>query len=227
MMDWVEIGDCRLACGDCLDVLGTLEAGSVDAVVSDVPYGLNYDASKSSQQGITPFGPIEGDSEPFDVLPWLVFPDVLVWALPQLTTNVPVGMGTWYAWDKTTRNDLGCCISEYEYAWHMRATKTRGYRHLWSGAYKASESGKTRLHPTQKPIALMQWCLKHVKGETILDPYMGSGTTAIACIRTGRKFIGIELDPEYFAIACKRIQDEYKRMALFEPVPEMKQVALF
>ena len=65
-------------------------------------------------------------------------------------------------------------------------------------------------HPTQKPLKLMQWCLTHIPdAQTILDPFMGSGTTGVACIKMGRKFIGIELDPDYFRIACDRIQRAY------------------
>ena len=211
-----EDGSVRLINADCLAVLPTLEAGSVDAVVTDAPYGIGYDASQSTQQGIQPFEKITGDGEAFDVSPWLPFYDVLVWCLPQLTLNVPQ-FGAWYAWDKTTRNDLRCRISEYEYAWHKMATKTRGFRHLWSGAYRASEANRKRVHPTQKPIVLMTWCLKFVYGETVLDPYLGSGTTGVACIRTCRRFIGIEIEPKYFDIAVARCKAELNRFPLLEP----------
>jgi len=81
-------------------------------------------------------------------------------------------------------------------------------------------NGERKEHPNQKPLPLMEWAIGFTTG-CVCDPMMGSGTTGVACIRTGRKFIGIELDPGYFAIAVKRIQDE-ARLALFEPVPEMK-----
>jgi DNA modification methylase len=211
--------------GDCLEVLPTL--GKVDAVVSDVPYGLSYDSSSSTQQGIKSFDMIEGDSHPFNVSPFVAFSDVLIWSLPQLTLGVPVGLGAWYAWDKTIRNDLGCRISEYEYCWHKRATKTRGFRHLWSGAYRHSEAGDERLHPNQKPVVLMQWCLKHVDADTILDPFAGSGTTLVACVRTGRKSIGIEIDEHYCEIAARRMEAELNACPLFEPpTPTIRQGSL-
>lgn len=73
-----------------------------------------------------------------------------------------------------------------------------------------------KLHPTQKPVPLMEWCLDFLPdNETILDPFMGSGTTGVACVKLGRKFIGIELDPKYFDIACKRIEEAYKQPDLF------------
>jgi site-specific DNA-methyltransferase (adenine-specific)/modification methylase len=73
-----------------------------------------------------------------------------------------------------------------------------------------------RVHPTQKPVSLMEWCLGFVpKAETILDPFMGSGTTGVAAVQMGRKFIGIEREPKYFDIACKRIEDAQKQGDLF------------
>jgi DNA modification methylase len=81
------------------------------------------------------------------------------------------------------------------------------------------ESGVRNVHPTQKPIAVMEWCISLLAKSaiTILDPFMGSGTTGVACIRTGRKFIGIEIDHQYFDIAVKRIEKEYNIPRLFKP----------
>ena len=96
-------------------------------------------------------------------------------------------------------------------AWTNCFGRSRVFNHLWIGAYRDSESGIRNVHPTQKPIALMRWCIEQSKidpGDTILDPFMGSGTTGVACVRTGRKFIGIELDPGYFQIAVDRIRRE-------------------
>ena len=216
--------------GDSLEILPTLTG--IDAVVTDPPYGINYDASKSRQQGIQRFAMLAGDSTPFDISPWLAFDDVIAWCLPQCTINVPVGVGAWYAWDKVKQNGLGVRISECEYAWHKRATKTRAFRHLWSGAYRDSESGEAAEHPTQKPVALMEWCLSFLPvAETILDPFAGSGTTGVACIRTGRKFIGIEIDPHYAAIAAKRLQraeaDRRNSLPFPDPEPVPVQAEMF
>jgi len=193
--------------GDCLDVLRSLPDGCVDAVVTDPPYGLEYDASSSTQQGIQPFKMLVGDSQPFDIRPFLHFPDVLAWCRPQLTVGVPVGVGAWYAWDKVTRNDMGVWIGECEYAWHKRATKTRMFRHLWSGAYRDSEQGLRSVHPTQKPVALMRWCLKLATkpGDLVLDPFAGSGTTGVAALMEGRRAILIEREPAYCDIIRRRL----------------------
>ena len=215
-----DCGTVRLWLGDCLDVMATWPDST--EIVSDVPYGLEYDSSASSQRGITPFPMIGGDDKPFDAAPILRFRDALIWSLPQLTLNVP-HCGAWYAWDKITRNDYGCRISEYEYCWHRRATKTRGIRHMWSGAYRDSERGEKRKHPNQKPIEVMQWSLQWVTGHIIADPFMGSGTTGVAAVRLGRSFWGVELDPGYFESAKKRIQDELRRVAFLEGNAEPKQ----
>ena len=94
---------------------------------------------------------------------------------------------------------------------------------------RGAESKTPRAHPTQKPIALMQWCLGFVpKAQTILDPFMGSGTTGVAAIQLGRKFIGIEREERYFDIACKRIEQSVSQGQLFEPEPiKQTQEAMF
>jgi len=76
---------------------------------------------------------------------------------------------------------------------------------------------RTFCHPSQKPIEVMEWCIRQVPddAETIFDPFMGSGTTGVACVKLGRKFIGIEIDSGYFEIACKRISDAYSQPDLF------------
>lgn len=221
-----KCGTVQLYLGDCLEVLPTLAPGSVDAVVTDPPYGIAYDASRSSQQGITRFSMLDGDDVPFDISPVLRFDDVFCWCRPQLTVGIPTGLGAWHVWDKVTRNSLKVRISEVEFAWHKNASKPTAFRHLWSGAYRESEAGKKSQHPTQKPIAVMEWSISHTDGGSVLDPYMGSGTTGVAAVRLGRKFIGVEIDPGYFEIAKRRIQDELDKVAFLEPPKRERQRTL-
>ena len=96
------------------------------------------------------------------------------------------------------------------------------------GQERLRDEKGAKQHPTQKPVKVMEWCLGFLPdARTILDPFMGSGTTGVACAKLGRKFIGIELEPEYFDIACKRIEDAYKQPDLFvEPPKKAEQVAL-
>jgi site-specific DNA-methyltransferase (adenine-specific)/modification methylase len=90
----------------------------------------------------------------------------------------------------------------------------------WKGIAcdKVGESNGARQHPTQKPIALMSWCIKEAKlaaGQIVIDPYMGTGTTGVAATRAGHPFIGVEVDPTYFAIACSRIDVEQRQERMF------------
>ena len=202
--------------GDCREILPTLEG--VDAVITDPPYGISYDAETSTQKGIQRFKMIEGDGDTFDPSHLMGFPDVILWGCNHYCHAIPPKEGQWYFWDKVTQNGQKVRIAEGEYAWHKRGTKPRAFRHLWSGAYRASEAGEKSQHPTQKPIQLMQWCMEVAKlpqGATVVDAYMGSGTTGIAAIRTGRNFIGIEKDPEHFETARKRIEAELAQGDLF------------
>jgi DNA modification methylase len=100
-------------------------------------------------------------------------------------------------------------MADCELAWCSEDANARVFDGLRSYGEKS--------HPTEKPIALMQWCINHLPADTqtILDPFMGSGTTLVACAKMGRKGIGIELDPDYFNIACKRVEDAYRQPDLF------------
>ena len=98
-------------------------------------------------------------------------------------------------------------------AWSNLDRPVRVFR--FAQCEQASEGEK--FHPTQKPLALMAWCLKWVEGHTVLDPFMGSGTTGVACVQMGRRFIGIERDPKYFDIACRRIEQAANQGQLFAP----------
>jgi len=209
-------GRVTLYLGDCLDVLPIV--GDVDALITDPPYGIAYDASKSTQQGIQHFGMVIGDDEVFDPSHLMDYPDVILWGVNNYCHAIPPRMGQWYFWDKVTQNALKVRIAEGEYAWHKNGTKPRAFRHLWSGAYRGSEAGERSVHPTQKPVVLMQWCMdaaKLAEGAVVLDPYMGSGTTGVAAVRTGRKFVGIEKDPEHFESALERISRELAMGDLF------------
>lgn len=196
--------------GDCLEMVPALRAAGVAAVVSDPPYGIGYDASKSTQQGIQRFAAIRGDDRPFDPSPWLNYPDVTLWGCNNYAHTIPPGEGQWYFWDKVTRNDTDVRIGEGEFAWHKRGTKPRAFRHLWSGAYRASEAGQRSEHPTQKPVELMRWCIRRLNlppGSLILDPYAGSGTTGIAAAREGMRALLIESDPVHAATARRRVRE--------------------
>jgi site-specific DNA-methyltransferase (adenine-specific)/modification methylase len=217
-MDIVTLPNATLYRADCLDVLPTL--GRVDCVVSDPPYGIAHPCNfKQRGRGnlatCNDFSDVVGDSVPFDPAPILALdvPTVL-WGANHFADKLPPS-GGWLVWDKERPDDLDQATCEL--AWTNCVKGVRRFRHLWNGMMKASEWGES-YHPTQKPIALMQWILTlrwmPDSGAIVLDPYMGSGPVGIAAIKTGMRFIGIEISEQYFAVAVKRIQEAQLQPAL-------------
>jgi site-specific DNA-methyltransferase (adenine-specific)/modification methylase len=215
--------------GDCLDILPALDG--VDAVVSDPPYGIGYvhgDGGGKLARS-TQFNRVEviGDDKPFDPAPFLSFPRVVLFGANHFADRLPPSPN-WLVWDKrdgVCSNDQADC----EMVWTNLKGPARLTRHLWNGMLKASEKGISRVHPTQKPVAVMEWVLALTteRDNLVLDPFMGSGTTGVACVLSGRKFVGVELVPQYFDIACKRIADELKRPRLdLTPAPKPVQEAM-
>jgi len=201
------IGDCTLYLGDCLEIMPTL--GKVDAVVTDPPYGMNiqkYNMGKSNN-----FQSIEWDKKrpSGKTLSDLRFISThqIIWGGQYFSDSLPQAP-KWLIWDKKTAGITS--FADCELAWTNLDGCARMFRFLWSGPYM--DVHQKRLHPTQKPLQLMDWCLTQVpNAESIFDPFMGSGTTGAACAKMGRKFTGIELDEGYFDIACKRIEETYRK----------------
>jgi hypothetical protein len=116
----------------------------------------------------------------------------------------------WLVWDKINSGDFADC----ELAWTNLGGAVRMFRHMWNGMLRDSERGSPRVHPTQKPVALMRWCVEQAKAKNVLDPFMGSGSTGVACVGMGVRFVGIEADERYFTTACRRIEDEQRQSRL-------------
>lgn len=211
--------DVTLYNADCLDILPTL--GKVDAVITDPPYGVRY---SPSQNTATSWGPktfvgsvvVAGDDRPFDPSPFLAFPVVVLCGGNHYANRLPAS-SEWVIWDKRdglSSNDFADC----EMIWTNSSGVARIYRHYWNGALRASERGEARVHPTQKLVSLMAWLIEQYTqpGDLVLDPFMGSGTTGVACVRTGRRFIGIEISEQYFKIAQRRIAEAQMQPRLFD-----------
>jgi len=196
-----------LRCGDSLEILPTLEIGTDYAVITDPPYGIDYDASHTKYKNGIDRGVLSWDKEPYDPSPILALnlPTIL-WGGNCFASRLPDHPG-WLCWDKAIRNGVNIRQADMELAWTNFIRRSRTFRHLWVGAYRDSESGIRNVHPCQKPVALMLWCLSLLpQAKVIIDPYMGSGSTGVACAKLGRSFIGIERDSHYFAIAEQRIR---------------------
>lgn len=224
-----QIGDCTLYNADCREVLPLLP--KVDAVVTDPPYGIgeankNF-ASRGKLASADKYERSNWDDRPAD-------PAVLTWALKNSTHQIIWG-GNYFdlpptscvlVWDKMgPANDFADC----ELAWTNLPKAVRRIRFLWNGCMRR-ERDIERQHPTQKPIDVMKWCIEHLPepNRTILDPFMGSGTTGVACVKLGRKFIGIEIEPKYFEIACRRIKQAYQQPDMFVEAekPKAEQLSL-
>ena len=180
-------------------------------------------------------GRIVGDDMPFDPGPWLAAAPqghreqkfrgrkIILWGATNYMQKLPGG-GTLLAWDKSVGVGADDSFADAEYAWCGRPVKREVFRHLWKGlaTNKTGEDGFSikgargngkvfaRTHVSQKPVALMRWCIQKLKpkaGGVILDPYAGSGTTGIAALSLGYRFIGVEIDPKHFDTACARIAE--------------------
>ena len=188
------------------------------ALITDPPYGINADThAGSAKNGWTQWGAGGWDKERpsreiFDAM--RAASDVqIIWGGNYFTDYLPPSQ-KWLSWDK---GQDGFSLADFELAWTSEDKACRRFHYARSLALK---DGKQ--HPTQKPLALMRWCVEQVDAPVILDPFMGSGTTGVAAIQLGRSFIGIEREPKYFDIACKRIEQAVAQGQLF-PVEQKKQ----
>ena len=222
MIQPVIIGNATLYCGDCLEILPSLSG--IDAVVSDPPYGIGYvhgggATGRSRVAANVSMKPIIGDDRRFSVEPFLKFPKVVLFGANYYARSLPE-CGEWLVWDKSCGQGPNDSFRDAEFIWSSAKTARTIFRHFWKGALRAGQDSSgiaRRVHPSQKPVELMCWCLETARiglGKTVLDPYMGSGSTGVACVTSGRRFIGIEIDPAYFEIACRRIEAAQRQVQL-------------
>lgn len=219
-----EFESATLYLGDCREVVPTL--GKVDAVLSDPPYGMawNTDSTRFTGghmkrgEGRDDWGGVRGDAQAFDPAPWLQFPHCILWGANHYAQRLPVGATL--IWLKKPPELFGTFLSDAEIAWKKGGHGVFAHFKQFPPPSRMAEHDGTVAHPTQKPIALMEWCLGFFPdAATILDPFMGSGTAGVACARLGRRFIGIEIEPRYFDIACRRIEAAQRQADLFVAPP--------
>jgi DNA modification methylase len=207
------IGDAVLYLGDCRDVLPTLIG--VDAVVTDPPYGIRAAkaGAHSSIRDNTRWGTATWDDGRPDANTFAAIlaasPECAIWGGNYFSDCLPPSSG-WLVWRKPEAEtgfslaDVELCWTSLEFAARLRTCQRR--------------DGND--HPTQKPVSIMQWSIGFFpNATTILDPFMGSGTTGVACARLGRRFIGVEIHEPYFDIACRRIEQAQRQSDLFIAPP--------
>jgi site-specific DNA-methyltransferase (adenine-specific) len=223
--------DVRLIEGDCRAVLPTLDLDAIDWIVTDPPYGIDFrkgdtgkpaNGRKSVRRNTRP---ISGDDRPFDPSPWLERWPCVFFGADHFHDRLPPG-GSWHVWDKRAYSTIEDSFADLEFVWASERAKSEVFEHLWKGVLRASENQGRKYHVSQKPVRLMCRILeKFTKpGDLILDPYAGSGSTLVACLKTGRRGIGIEVDPAYIPTARSRIASA--RLPMFDPpVPEVSRSA--
>jgi DNA modification methylase len=221
MPERVVIGDCELWHGDCREVLPLLPA--CDLILTDPPYGIGEAAGKNKSRGkmaaAKDYGNDAWDNEPppawvIELMrakaKWQVLFGGNYYSLPPATC--------WLVWDKENgESDFADC----ELAWTNLPKAVRRLRWRWAGMLQQDMANKeVREHPTQKPVPVMRWALMQVRdAATVCDPFMGSGTTGVACVHEGRRFVGIERERRYFDVACERIAQAQREQPLLAPEP--------
>jgi site-specific DNA-methyltransferase (adenine-specific) len=213
--DLWQIGTHRLLCGDSTkaeDVARVMGGEKADACISDPPYGIGFDtdytrftAPKSQQfAGVNKkHAPVHGDDAPFDPATWLAFDSVVLWGANYYAGKLPIG--TWLVWDKRFDNGKAW-LSDAELAWMKGGTGV----YIFSLTSQGMIRPEPVQHPTQKAVALMVWCIEKSKaGEIIIDPFLGSGTTMVACQNLNRKCRGIEISPDYCSVILQRMFDAF------------------
>jgi len=209
-----QLGEHRLICGDCTDkaVVDRVMGGErAEVLFTDPPYGVDVVGSagniggdtKNAKAGI--YHKVVGDDKPFSPAHLFSLAEtILLWGANYFCLDLPE-VGQWIVWDKN-RPD-GTTFSDCELVWTNKSgTSIKKYKCTWDGFHKEGESGK-RFHPTQKPVKVIEDILTDHVGQLILDPYLGSGTTLIACERLGRKCRAVEISPAYVAVAIQRWVD--------------------
>ena len=224
MNNSVTIGNATLYLGDCREILPMLP--KVDAVITDPPYGIGgkgkHDGggggAKSSWKRhpsvAKAFDMDRPSKEIFDAM-IAASSAQIIWGGNYFTDFLPPKM-CWLVWDKCLH---GFTTSDFEMAWTSFDNAARRFEYPCGNERGFAPLSKEPLkfinaHPTQKPVKVMEWCCGFAPEGTVLDPFMGSGTTGVACMNLGRKFIGIEIEPKYFDIACCRIEDAQRQQRL-------------
>ena len=200
-MNPVVIGNATLYLGDCRDVLPTLSG--IDAVITDPPYGIGIAANPVRQKHAKKdWDDSAATREHMDAMR-AAAPVQIIWGGNYF--DLPASQG-FLVWDKVQPE--GLTLSMCEYAWTNLQQPAKLFRR------HVASYGKE--HPTQKPVELMRWCIERAgMPDVVLDPFMGSGTTGVAAVELGKRFVGVELDPDYFALACRRIEDAQRQQRMF------------
>lgn len=239
------IGDATLYLGDCLEVLDGVERSSVDLLLTDPPYGVNFKSGKGNHERIA------NDHVGFDVHPYLraalktlkrgrhayIFGPLEIGDLPLCSPaeliwdKLHIGMGDLTLPWAPQHERVTFAVHEIS-----KANREKGYGNLAARLRKGSilrslrpNSARANQHPTEKPVDILAQMIESssVMGETVLDPFMGSGSTVVAALMERRKVIGIELEPRHFDTACRRAEYAHKLQQMIDAPPQKAQMEVF
>jgi DNA modification methylase len=214
-----QLGNHRLMCGDSTDkdqVDLLMDGEKADMVYTDPPYGISEEGDRSKRGGLCQGNKLKSfkdDSieyavKAYDLCESIGIKRQVWWGANYYCHSIPQS-NNWFVWDKRVEEQNKDHQSDCELAWvKSKWSSVRIFRHVWKGMIKDSEHGSKRVHPTQKPIALAEWSMDYFKDvKSVLDLFLGSGSTLIACEKTNRKCFGMEIDPHYCSVIIKRWQD--------------------
>jgi site-specific DNA-methyltransferase (adenine-specific) len=210
MRPYYEHGGITIYHGDCREALSSV--GRADAVITDPPYGMRWaftgqgsgKAAQGGRNSQTKGQTVKGDEISFDPTPWLAYPAVVLWGMQHYPDRLT--RGSVLVWIKKYPDAFGTFLSDADLAW-MKG----GCGVYVSPTVHPASFQSQKCHPTQKPVEIMEWCIRKARvrsGGTILDPFMGSGTTLVAAKNLGHTAIGVEIEERYCEIAAKRLSQE-------------------
>jgi DNA modification methylase len=223
MMRTEIIGDCTLYLGDAREILPTI--GLVDVLVTDPPYGIQYASGHATPDLWGEDRHIENDHDTTarDVVLAMVSAPCLVFGSRK--APLPAGCRQVLIWDKGGALGAGALDLPWKPAHEEIYVLGRGFvggRRWHSVIYHPpvqSMAANGRVHPNEKPVGLLERLLSWCPGSTVLDPFMGSGSTGVACVKSGRAFVGVEIVERYFDTACRRIEEAYRQPRMFMDAP--------
>ena len=226
------LGNHRLMCGDStsIDAVEKLLNGEkIDLVHTDPPYGIGEKGDRSGRGGLAQGSNLpdfddsstDAAKDAYNLCEGLKIPRQVWWGANYYAHAVPE-TANWFVWDKRVEDKQKNTQSDCELAWvKSKWASVRIFRHVWKGMIKDSEHGQKRVHPTQKPVALVEWVIDYYKDvKTVLDLFGGSGSTLIGCEKKDCKAFIMELEPYYADVIIKRWQDYTGKEATLESTGE-------
>lgn len=218
---WQFSNNLYLVKGDCTDheIINIVKTYHPDCILTDPPYGIDIVGGDGRIGLAKHFGDVLGDTKPFDpkdILDWHL--PSIIWGANHFSSKLP-DFPQMLVWYKKGCGNESNDFADAEIAWHSEKGVIRVFDHVWRGAARASERGVPRIHPTQKPIALFEWCISdflskgkdNVKRKMVLDMYGGSGTLLVAASNLGMGGICVEQDSRYVAATIQRMYNLFKR----------------